>query len=71
MSHKHEEGKSKKVYTEEELIERLTPYLAHADELEGLTLSEEEFKWVLDKIENSPEPSPKLNKLMKRKAPWE
>ncbi|MCW8827606.1 MAG: hypothetical protein OQK94_00970 [Gammaproteobacteria bacterium] len=71
MSNKHEEGKSKKVYTEEELIERLTPYLAHADELEGLTLSKEEFEWMLEKVENPPETSPKLKKLMKRKAPWE
>lgn len=71
MNDKGNEGKSKKRYSEEELIERLTPYLAHADELEGLTLSSEEYEWVIDKLDNPPEPSSKLNALMKRKTPWE
>lgn len=63
--------KNKAVYSEKELVERLTPYLAHADELEGLSLSDEEFGWILGKLENPPEPSPKLRELLERKAPWE
>lgn len=71
MSDNGNKRESKKCYTENELIKKLTPYLAHADELEGLTLTNDEFEWVKEKIENPPEASPKLKNLMKRKAPWE
>lgn len=71
MRDKNNEGKSKKRYSEEELVEKLTPYLAHADELEGLTLSAEEFEWIMDKLENPPEDNPQLKALLEKKAPWE
>jgi len=71
MGDKSDEGKSIKRYSEEELVEKLTPYLAHSDELEGLTLSDEEFEWIVDKLENPLEQNPRLKALLKRKAPWE
>ena len=71
MSDQKEREKAKKQYSEEELIERLTPYLAHADELADIVLSDEEYEWFLTKLEADPDPNPKLKKLLERKAPWE
>ncbi len=67
---KHDKEKSTKQYSEEELTERITPYLAHADELEDIVLSREDYEYLLKKLEAEPEPNPKLKKLLERKSPW-
>ncbi|MGB5446590.1 MAG: hypothetical protein WBM99_13930 [Psychromonas sp.] len=51
---------SKKIFSEKELLEGMTPYSAHADELAtislsefGFELSESEYKMVMKKIEGA------------------
>ena len=40
-------------------------------ESENITLSREEYDWLVEMLESLPEPSPKLKELLSRKAPWE
>ncbi len=67
---KRDKEKNKKQHSEEELAERITPYLAHADELEDIVLSREDYEYLLKKLEADPEPNLKLKKLLERKALW-
>lgn len=77
---------SKIKITEQELLNGLTAYTAHADELseidleewtamlkqaEPILLGEDDYNRLLEVLERSPQALEALKKVFEKKAPWE
>lgn len=59
----------------ETVCEKLLANLLAYDDAEhggdALVLKQEDFDWLLNKLENQPENNPRLAKLLSEKAPWD